>query len=117
MTSNIIGWVLAIIIMICGWAFIANQNNKAIKAAATENQKSVDAAAEKAALAATREFTKVSDSVDSMKQRFGELPCTTDKTYMVTQCRLMEKVDSLGVNQQRLEDKLDSVLMRLRDKN
>lgn len=117
MTSNIIGWVLAIIIMICGWAFMANQNNKAIKAASKENQKSVDAAAEKAAIAAIREFTKVASAVDSMKQRYGELPCTKDSTYMLTQGRLMEKVDSLGINQQRLEDKLDSVLVRLRDKN
>jgi hypothetical protein len=36
---------------------------------------------------------------------------------MLTQGRLMEKVDSLGITQQRLEDKLDSFLMRLKDKN
>ena len=117
MISNIIGWILAIVIMICGWAFIANQNNKAIKAASKENQKNVDLAAEKAAIAATREFTKVADAVDSMKQRYGELPCTKASTYMLTQGRLMEKVDSLGTTQQRLEDKLDSFLMRLKDKN
>jgi hypothetical protein len=52
-----------------------------------------------------------------MKQRYGELPCTKDSTYMLTQGRLMEKVDSLGTTQQRLEDKLDSFLMRLKDKN
>ena len=39
MISNIIGWILAIVIMICGWVFMANQNNKAIKAASKENQK------------------------------------------------------------------------------
>src|SRR5271157_1088542 len=105
--SNIIGWIIAIIVMLGGGAFMVNQTNKAIRAAAKENQRNVDLAAEKAAIAATKDFTKVSDSVESLKTEFKQLPCNKDSTYMIGQGKLLQSVDTLAKNQERIENKLD----------
>jgi len=127
MNSNIIGWIITILIFVGGLIFASNQNKKAIKAAAEVNNKSIKAAAESnsqavkdaanaAAIAATKELIQVIDTVKSLNDNFKNLACVKDTGYMMETGKLMQKVDSLKESQDRLQDKLDTFLLQMKGK-
>jgi uncharacterized protein Yka (UPF0111/DUF47 family) len=87
-----------VIINIVGWV-IANQRNRA----------SITEATLAAAKAATREFTRLDETVT-------KLPCVRDSDYVRNNGRLLEKVEQLEKQMDRAEQKVDKVLWHL-DKN
>ena len=110
MLANIIGWVIVVLISIIGWIFNSRQSNKAIVAAAVQNKDAVKKAAEDAALAATKEFTHVKDTVDSVKKEIDSLPCTKDSNYMIQSGRLIQQVIDLQSGQNKIEEKIDKFM-------
>ena len=110
MTANIIGWVLVVLISVIGWLVSSNQSRNAIKSAALQNETSIKKAAEDAATAATKEFTRVTDTVDNMKIEVDGLPCVRDSTYMMQSGRLLQQVIDLQSGQNKIEKKIDDFM-------
>jgi uncharacterized Zn ribbon protein len=113
MTANIIGWILVVLISVIGWVLSSKQSAAAIKSAASQNEKSVKKAAEDAAIAATKEFTRVTDTVENMKKGMDSLPCVKDANYMLQSGKLMQQVTTLQSGQDKLEKKIDDFMQTI----
>ena len=110
MTTNIIGWIIILLISVIGWVLSSKQSAAAIKSAASQNEKAVKKAAEDAAIAATKEFTRVTDTVDNMKEEVDSLPCVKDSNYMIQSGRLLQQVIDLQAGQNKIEKKIDDFM-------
>ena len=89
------------------------QSNNAIKSAAATNVESVRKAAEAAAIAATKEFTRVTDTVENMKKEVDALPCVKDSNYMMQSGRLLQQVITLQAGQDKLDKKINDFILAI----
>ena len=91
-SSNIIGWVITIIISIIGWILVLRANGNAKREAAVVAKET-----------ATNEMTKVTEALRS-------LPCAKNPDYERQNGAMMNQVKNLEESQKRIESKLDLLI-------
>jgi len=93
-----------LVVNVVGWVFTANQTRKR-----------AEKAAEKVRDQAAKELVQVTGQVDRVTETVGNLACVKNNDYLVNSGRLIEKVEGIDKKQDKLENKVDSILTHLKN--
>ena len=92
-SSNIIGWVITIVISVIGWTLVLRANGNAKRTAAIVAKET-----------AATEMTKVTEALRA-------LPCARNPEYERQNGAMIQQVKNLEESQKRIESKLDQLIL------